>query len=160
MTLISNFFNNNKSDLSKWSNAFIIISTLFTILYTIVDSKNDLKINIVLQNGTPMMQDMISHLNLGNSLVHTLILRQEDCGYLNKQRNPKLCEKSILAYEKVRTEVEISYVRTTDSQEKYTSKVNDLAENYNTYNLWQFVFATLALLFNVGALILNHKAKS
>ncbi len=159
MNDLTNFIYRHKKDLFKWSSDLIIISSFFTALYTIVDSKNDLKVNIALQNGTTMLQDLINNSNLQNVLIHNLIVKQENCGYLNRQGNNAECEKSILAYEKLKIEIESSNARTFNSQERYTGKVNDLVENYDTYNYWQSTFVIIILLTNLFAFILNHKAK-
>lgn len=159
MKYLSNFVNKHKKDLLKWSSAFIIISSFFTSLYTIIDSKNDSKINIVLQNGTTMLQDLTNDSRLQNVLVHNLVVIQENCGYLNRQRDDVECEKSHLYYEKVKTEIQISDKRVMTSQKRYTSKANELAKKYDNYNYWQSVLIIFALVTNLVALILNHKAK-
>jgi len=142
--------------ITTWVGTLIIISTITTVLYSYTESKNNEKIAIALQSGITMLQDLSVNSVDTSILTHNLIVMQQDCGYLNLPRNNNRCIQSGIEYNAIKNENERIINNASTSSSRYTKKVGDLADNYDFYNNWGFIFMIITLCLNALALILNN----
>lgn len=144
--------------ISRWVNTLIIVSTVATFLFTWAESNHSLKISVVLQNGTTMLQDLSTQAIESSVLTHDLIIFQQDCGFFNLPRDIDKCPKSLQKYKDDYSELfaRISFAST--SIKRYTERVNSLSDEDLFYENLRLFLIGGTLFSSALALVLNQRS--